>query len=67
MLPGGLTEWRPSITLYDLIQEIPKFVKSVIESKDKSNVIKGNFHLGVKYDILSWNNLQDCRVFPCQE
>jgi hypothetical protein len=52
VLPGGLTEWRPSITLYDLILEIPKFVKSVIESKDKSGVIKGNFHLGVKYDIL---------------
>jgi hypothetical protein len=33
--------------LYDLIQEIPKFVKAVIESKDKSGVIKGNFHLGV--------------------
>ena len=29
--------------------------------------MKVKFHLGVNYDMNSWYNIPECRVFPCQE
>jgi hypothetical protein len=67
VLPGGKTEWQPSITLFEIIQEFPNFIRSVIQQKDKASQMKVKYHLGVDYDMISWNNSADCHIFPCQE
>lgn len=67
MLPNGKTEWQPSITLFEIIQEIPNFIRSIIQQKDKANQLKIKYHLGVDYDLLTWNNCRDCNIYPCQE
>jgi ubiquitin-protein ligase len=36
LLPGDQREWRPSMNLYEIIQQIPVFVSSIIE-KDKQS------------------------------
>jgi hypothetical protein len=37
VLPGGKTEWQPSITLFEIIQEFPNFIRSFIQQKDKAS------------------------------
>ena len=71
VLPPGQTEWRPSMNLYELIQQIPHFIQETLEAdaaEDSGEVRKiGRFHLGLNYDMLTWLSNSDCRVFPCQQ
>lgn len=31
LLPGGQTEWRPSMNLFEVIQQIPYFLNEVLK------------------------------------
>lgn len=65
ILPPEQNEWRPSMNLYELIQQIPNFIQETItKGRDRKEMI-GRFHLGLNYDISSWLNNPNCRVFPC--
>ena len=72
LLPGGQKEWRPSMNLFEIIQQIPIFISTVIGKEGqpgaKEEIRKlGRFHLNLNYDMLIWLSNADCRVFPCQE
>ena len=71
LLPGGQTEWRPSMNLFEVIQQIPGFLSEAIslsEAGKKAQVRQlGRFHLGLNYNMLIWLNNSDCKVFPCQQ
>lgn len=55
------------MNLHELIQQIPNFIlETVTKGRDRKEMI-GRFHLGLNYDITSWLNSKDCRVFPCQQ
>lgn len=69
LLPGGQTEWRPSMNLFEVIQQIPEFLtdtinKNLAGQKDQLRSL-GRFHLGLNYNMLLWLNNGDCKVFPC--
>ena len=70
LLPNEQTEWRPSMNLYEIIQQIPIFLDRTIKmakQDQKLNVAEiGRFHLGLNYDMLIWLSNPECRVFPCQ-
>jgi len=69
-LPGDQREWRPSMNLFEIIQQIPDFISDVLEkdgrpaAKDEIRAL-GRFHLNLNYDMLIWLSNADCRVFPC--
>jgi len=72
LLPGEQHEWRPSMNLFEIIQQIPVFVSRVIErgaSPPYQDEIRkmGRFHLNLNYDMLIWLSNAECRVFPCQQ
>jgi hypothetical protein len=37
VLPGGRTEWQPSVTLFEMIQEFPNFIRTIIQQKEKAS------------------------------
>lgn len=70
LLPDEQREWRPSMNLFDIIQQIPDFISHIIGKEEQpgaKNEIRalGRFHLNLNYDMLIWLNNADCRVFPC--
>ena len=71
LLPEEQNEWRPSMNLFDLILQIPRFLERIIQmSQDRLQAQiseLGRFHLNLNYDMLIWLSNPDCRVFPCQQ
>lgn len=71
LLPNGQTEWRPSMNLFEVIQQIPAFLSETIKKTqqgDKESMRKlGRFHLGLNYNMMIWFNNGDSKVFPCQQ
>lgn len=73
ILPADQNEWRPSMNLYELIQQIPEFIRETllkqqkVQQKISSAKMVGRFHLGLNYDMLIWLQNSQCRVFPCQQ
>lgn len=71
LLPEDQPEWRPSMNLKEIIEQIPIFVSNLIQkegrpgTKDEVRAL-GRFHLNLNYDMVIWLNNGDCRVFPCQ-
>ena len=65
------------MNLYDLIQQIPEFIRDTLlksqnvpQKKAKGSEEKhmvGRFHMGLNYDMLIWLQNSQCRVFPCQQ
>jgi ubiquitin-protein ligase len=66
ILPSDQNEWRPSMNLYELIQQIPNFIQEVVVKGQERKEMIGRFHLGLNYDMLLWLSNSYCRVFPCQ-
>jgi len=70
LLPSDQREWRPSMNLFEVIQQIPIFISNIIQkagkpgTKDEIRAL-GRFHLNLNYDMLIWLSNGDCRVFPC--
>jgi hypothetical protein len=75
-------DWRPSMSLSQLIQQIPGFVADMIRKKGKPEFeqdetskegarkvpkMYGKFHLGMQYDLNIWLSNSTCGVFQCQE
>lgn len=54
------------MNLYDLIQKIPAFISSHLKSKAEPAKMLGLFHLGLRYDMSSWQSSNHSPVFPCQ-
>ena len=54
------------MNLYDLIQKIPAFISSNLKSKAELVKMLGQFHLGLRYDMSSWQSSNHSPVFPCQ-
>ena len=50
-------EWNPTMTIFETIQLIPKFVSDVLLHVDQDEEIKsvGKWHLGQLYHITDWN------------
>jgi hypothetical protein len=54
------------MNLYDLIQKIPAFISSHLKSKPEPAKMLGHFHLGLRYDMSTWQSSNHSPVFPCQ-
>ena len=72
LLPQEQREWRPSMNLFEIIQQIPVFLSHIIAQADRPEAKEelrslGRFHLNLNYDMLIWLSNSDCRVFPCQQ
>jgi hypothetical protein len=70
IIPKKEEDWRPSMTLIDIIQQIPAFITEQIKaSKDSLGLthMVGKYHLGLQYDMSTWPQSQSCGIFPCQE
>lgn len=71
LLPDSQTEWRPSMNLFEVIQQIPKFLSETISlhNANERETIRslGRFHLGLNYDMVIWFNNSDCKVFSGQQ
>ena len=70
LLPGEQKEWRPSMNLFEIIQQIPVFISLIITKEGRPGAKEeiralGRFHLNLNYDMLIWLSNPDCRVFPC--
>lgn len=65
ILPRDNSEWRPSMNLYELIQQIPEFIRETLLQQLPTAKLTGRFHLGLNYDMQTWLTNGTCRVFPC--
>lgn len=70
LLPQEQREWRPSMNLFEIIQQIPVFISHTIQNEGQPGMrdemlTMGRFHLNLNYDMLIWLSNPDCRVFPC--
>lgn len=55
------------MNLYELIQQIPEFIRETLLHPPPVDKMTGRFHLGLNYDMQSWLTNSMCRVFPCQQ
>ena len=54
------------MNLYDLIQKIPAFISWHLKGKADPTTMLGHFHLGLRYDMSTWQSSNHSPVFPCQ-
>ena len=54
------------MNLYDLIQKIPAFISWHLKGKAEPTTMLGHFHLGLRYDMSTWQSSNHSPVFPCQ-
>lgn len=68
IIPKKEEDWRPSMTLIDIIQQIPAFISEQIKATKEGTlqaITVGKFHLGLQYDISVWQQDPACGIFPC--
>jgi hypothetical protein len=57
-LPYLVEEWKPTYTVYQIIQKIPEL---------DFEGLRPIFHLGALYEMMVWHTQPSCSVYPCQE
>lgn len=67
LIPKKEEDWRPSMTLIDIIQQIPAFITEMIKNGGAMNTMIGKFHLGLQYDMNIWHSNPACGIYPCKE
>lgn len=70
IIPKKDEDWRPSMTLIDIIQHIPTFIAEQLKASKEGLLQQqtvGKFHLGLQYDMSIWTQNQQCGIFPCKE
>jgi hypothetical protein len=57
LIPRKEEDWRPSMTLIDIIQQIPQFITDMIKNGAtlQATTMIGKFHLGLQYDMNIWH------------
>ena len=57
VLPDGHKEWLPSLSIQQVITQIPKFVKEYLNQKpSQAAQMTGRFHPGLNYDMDVWKS-----------
>lgn len=62
IIPKKEEDWRPSMSLFDIIQGIPAFISEQIKASKEGTLVTntiGKFHLGLQYDMNIWQGSSD--------